>query len=116
LGGNVVVGTSYNSGNIEQALNHWIIAASAGGYHAMHTLRISFEQGHISRDSMDSTLIAYYNSCAEMRSEAREVKQEMLSFIRCWETGTLEMVIVDFPFISRNLLENKKMARPAPTT
>jgi TPR repeat protein len=62
----------YNSGNIERALNHWIIAASAGGYHAMHALRISFEQGHVSRDSMDSTLIAYYNSCAEMRSEARD--------------------------------------------
>ena len=62
----------YKSGNIERALNHWIIAESAGGYHAMHALRISFEQGHVSRDSMDSTLIAYYNSCAEMRSEARD--------------------------------------------
>jgi hypothetical protein len=62
----------YNSGNIERALNHWIIAASAGGYHAMHALRISFEQGHVSRDSMESTLIAYYNSCAKMISEARD--------------------------------------------
>jgi hypothetical protein len=38
----------------------------------MHNLRILFEQGAISRESIDSTLTAYNNSCAEMRSEARD--------------------------------------------
>ena len=33
-------------------------------------------EGGVSRDVVDSTLIAYNNSCAEMRSEARD------SFIR----------------------------------
>jgi hypothetical protein len=38
----------------------------------MHQLRTFFEEGAISRESMDSTLAAYNNSCAEMRSEARD--------------------------------------------
>jgi TPR repeat protein len=61
-----------NAGNAERAVKHWTIAASAGDYDAMHSLRILFEKGHVSRESIDSTLTAYNNSCAEMRSEARE--------------------------------------------
>ena len=61
-----------NSGNMERAVKHWTIAASAGNYKAMHHLRIGFEEGAISRKSMDSILAAYNNSCAEMRSEARD--------------------------------------------
>jgi TPR repeat protein len=48
-----------NSGNIERAVKHWKIAASAGHYDAMHYLRLSFEEGHVSRESIDSTLTAY---------------------------------------------------------
>ena len=59
--------------NVERAVKHWTIAASAGDYEAMHQLRTFFEQGAISRESIDSTLIAYNNSCIEMRSEARDV-------------------------------------------
>jgi TPR repeat protein len=60
------------SGNKEQAMKHWKIGASAGGYIAMHHLRMCFEKGHTSRESIDSTLAAYNTSCAEMRSEARD--------------------------------------------
>ena len=60
------------SGNIERAVKHLTIAASAGSYLAMQSLISSFEQGTVSRESIDSTLIAYNNSCAEMRSEARD--------------------------------------------
>jgi tetratricopeptide (TPR) repeat protein len=62
----------YNSGNIERAVKHWTIAASAGEYDAMNYLRTSFEEGYVSRESIDSTLGAYNNSCVEMRSEARD--------------------------------------------
>jgi TPR repeat protein len=61
-----------NSGNMEQATKHWNIAASAGCYDAMHTLQFGFQQGHVSRESIDSTLTAYNSSCADMRSEARD--------------------------------------------
>ena len=61
-----------NSGNIERALKHWIIAASAGCYNAMHQLTVYYEKGDVSRDSIDSTLTAYNNSCADMRSKARD--------------------------------------------
>ena len=71
-------GLEAQSGNKEQAVKHWKIAASAGYYHAMQFLRLYFEQGHVSRESIDSTLIAYNNSCVEMRSEARD------AFIHEW--------------------------------
>jgi tetratricopeptide (TPR) repeat protein len=61
-----------NSGNIERAVKHWIIAASAGEYDAMNYLRTGFEEGYVSRESIDTTLAAYNNSCMEMRSESRD--------------------------------------------
>ena len=67
-----------NSGNIEQAIRHFMIAASAGHYIAMNNLIIAFKQGLVSRNAMDSTLTAYNNSCAEMRSEARD---KYISFV-----------------------------------
>jgi TPR repeat protein len=60
------------SRNIERAFKHWIIAASAGEYHAMNRLRSFFEKGLVSRETIDSTLAAYNNSSAEIRSEARD--------------------------------------------
>jgi DNA-directed RNA polymerase subunit RPC12/RpoP len=60
------------SGNMERAVKHWMISASAGHHGAMNNLLITFKQGLVSRNAMDSTLTAYNNSCAEMRSEARD--------------------------------------------
>jgi TPR repeat protein len=62
----------FESGNIERAVKHWKIAASAGHYTAMFQLKTCFENSLVSRESIDSTLEAYNNSCAEMRSEARD--------------------------------------------
>ena len=59
-------------GNMGRAVKHWAIAASAGEYNAMHNLLIAFNQGTTSRATIDSSLRAYNNSCAEMRSEARD--------------------------------------------
>jgi TPR repeat protein len=64
----------YDSGNMERAVKHWTIAASAGDYKAMHNLITGFEGGFVTRESIDSTLIAYNNSCVEMRSEARDAR------------------------------------------
>ena len=61
----------HTSGHQDRALKHWKISASAGYYHSMQILIILFNQGIVSRDSVDSTLTSYNNSCAEMRSEAR---------------------------------------------
>jgi tetratricopeptide (TPR) repeat protein len=57
---------------IDRAIKHWTIAASAGEYKAMDALRKYFEAGFVGRDSIDSTLAAYNNSCVEMRSKARD--------------------------------------------
>jgi TPR repeat protein len=61
-----------NSGNMERAVKHWTISASGGCYQSMHQLRESFEEGYVSRESIDTTLAAYNNSCMEMRSESRD--------------------------------------------
>jgi TPR repeat protein len=60
------------SRNWERASKHWTIAASAGDYRAMQSLQILFEHGRVSRESINSSLEAYNNACAEMRSEARD--------------------------------------------
>ena len=62
----VVWSMEVNSGNIERAIKHFI---------AMQNL---IESGSVSRESIGSTLTAYNNSCAEMRSEERD------TFIRHW--------------------------------
>ena len=61
-----------NSGNLDRAMKHWMIAASGGHCKAMKNLLIAFNQGSTSRATIDSTLTAYNTSCAEMRSEARD--------------------------------------------
>jgi TPR repeat protein len=60
------------SGNLERSIKHLAIAASTGDYNAMHGMISHFTQGAVSKESIDSTLAAYNNSCAEMRSEARD--------------------------------------------
>ena len=62
----------YKLGNVERAVKHWMISASAGDYDAMQCLLIAFNKGLVSRDAIDSTLTAYNNACLEMRSEARD--------------------------------------------
>jgi hypothetical protein len=62
----------FNSGNVERAVKHWKIAASAGSFRAMDAMRTVFVVGRVSREMIDSTLTAYNTSCAEMRSEARD--------------------------------------------
>jgi TPR repeat protein len=60
------------SGNMDRAVKHWTIAATAGNYQSMQKLRLCFEKGYVSKESIDSNLAAYNNSCAEMRSNARD--------------------------------------------
>jgi hypothetical protein len=65
-------GLEAQSGNLERAIKHWTIAASAGHCIAMHNLLVYLKKGFVRRESIDSTLAAYNNSCAEFRSEARD--------------------------------------------
>ena len=62
------------SGNMERAMKHWTMSASAGHYNAMQHVITCFGKGHNQkhRESINSTLAVYNNSCAEMRSEARD--------------------------------------------
>jgi hypothetical protein len=66
-----VIELKYRS-NLERSIKHFTIAASAGHYDAMQALIVFFDKGGVSRDAINSVLTAYNNSCAEMRSEARD--------------------------------------------
>ena len=59
-------------GNMDRAVKHLKIGASAGDPRAMHNLLVASKKGYVSRKSVDSTLDAYNNFCAEVRSEARD--------------------------------------------
>jgi hypothetical protein len=61
-----------NSGNMERAIKHWKISASAGHYYAMFAMITLVKKGRVSKESINSTLAAYNNSCVQMRSEARD--------------------------------------------
>jgi TPR repeat protein len=65
-------GLEAKSRNVERAIKHWTIAASAGHYSSMYNLLVALKKSAVSRESIDSTLAAYNTSCAEMRSEARD--------------------------------------------
>ena len=64
--------TTLESRNLERAVKHWTIGASAGEHQFMHILRAEFDKGRVSRDQIDTSLIAYKDLCAEMRSESRD--------------------------------------------
>jgi TPR repeat protein len=53
------------SGNMERAVKHWTLLHQLGVF-------VLVEEGLVSRQSIDLTLEAYNNSCAEMTSEARD--------------------------------------------
>jgi TPR repeat protein len=65
-------GVELQLGNMERAVKHWMIAASAGSFRSMHNLLVALKDRKVSRESIDSTLTAYNDSCVEMRSEARD--------------------------------------------
>ena len=60
------------SGNMERAVKHWAIASSAGNHQAMNNLLVALKRDLVPQDEFESALTAYNNSCAEMRSEARD--------------------------------------------
>ena len=60
------------SGNMELAAKHWKIVASAWALYGHASIDSILQKGDVSRESIDSTLIAFNNSCVEMRSEARD--------------------------------------------
>ncbi len=62
----------YNSDNLERAIKHWMISASAGHSKSMASIQELIETGHVQSDVYELTLKAHNDSCAEMRSKARE--------------------------------------------
>jgi len=82
---------AFTSDNVKRAIKHWTIAASAGEYRAMNTLIDLFKKGLVvNRESIDLTLTAYNNSCAEMRSKDRDATIRGITETRLGEDGKWE--------------------------
>jgi TPR repeat protein len=62
----------YKSGNMERAIKHWTISASAGQKKSMTAIQTSFDWGLVQTDAYELMLKVYTDSCEEMRSKARE--------------------------------------------
>ena len=58
---------------VDRAIKHWIISASSGHGGSMPEIQRAFERGLVKSYVYEQTLKAYDVSCAEMRSEARDV-------------------------------------------
>ena len=86
-------GLEGEAGNWERAIKHWTIAASAGEHGAMHHLITFFKKGVMNRESIDSTLTAYNNSCKEMRSEARDAYIRVIIMIH-YEVGITQITLI----------------------
>jgi TPR repeat protein len=57
----------YESGNMERAMKHWVISASAGDGESMPLIKRGFKTRHVKRDVYELTLKAYNDSCDAMR-------------------------------------------------
>ena len=66
----------YESRNMERAMKHWKISASAGDSDSMTAIHQLFKMGCVQNDVYELTLKAHNDSCAEMRSKAREDAEE----------------------------------------
>ena len=62
----------YEAGNIERAIKHWMISASAGHRMSMKGIKRGFDQGEVNSDVYEPTLKEYNDSCDAMRSKLRE--------------------------------------------
>ena len=62
----------YNSGDREQAMKNWMIAAAVGCFNVMYHLISFFKLGYVSEQSINFTLASSNSSCAETRIEARD--------------------------------------------
>ena len=80
------------SGKGERAIKHWTIAASAGHFTAMAALLELFEEGALIRETIDSTLTAYNNSCVKMRSEARDAAIRVFMGNNCQPYTTAQVI------------------------
>ena len=64
------------SGNMERAMKHWKISASAGDSDSMTAIHQLFKMGCVQNDVYELTLKAHNDAFAEMRSKGREDAEE----------------------------------------
>ena len=67
------------TGNSQRAMKHFILAARAGLDEALDTVKLRFMNGIVTKDEYANTLRAYQKSKDEMKSEARDKVEAIIS-------------------------------------
>ena len=61
-----------NAGNHRRAMKHFMLAAKAGDKKSLEEVKRGFTKGYVMKDEYESTLRAYHECQAEMKSETRD--------------------------------------------
>ena len=68
-----------NAGNHQRAMKHFMLAAKSGYNKSLDVVKKGFMYGDVTKDDYESTLRAYHNRQAEMKSEARDKAAAVLA-------------------------------------
>ena len=71
-----------HAGNMNRAVKHWTISASAGRDGSLKRIRECFMEGYATRDDFEKALRAHKRSKDEMKSEQRELAAAALAAAR----------------------------------
>ena len=69
----------YNAGNMNRAVKHWMISASAGHDKSLKEIRECFMDGHATKDDFEKALRAHKEAADEMKSDQRDAAAAFLS-------------------------------------
>ena len=62
----------HDAGNINRAVKHWMISASAGHDKSLTAIRAMFMEGYATKDDFERALRSHKEATDEMKSEQRE--------------------------------------------
>ena len=60
------------TGNMNRAVKHWMIAASAGLDESLKEIRQGYVNGHVTKDDLEKALRSHKEAKDEMKSDQRE--------------------------------------------
>ena len=68
----------YDNGNKKTAVRHWRISAAAGCQPSVDELIQCFQEGHLSKKTLEESIRAKHEACEAIRSEDRDLALEMM--------------------------------------
>jgi len=76
-----------NSGNMDRALKHWMIAVKGGDYNSLKNIKILFSGGNATKDDYANALRLYQAYLDEIRSDQRDKAAAVRDDYKYYESG-----------------------------